>query len=101
MSFKRMRLPLSAAAILTLGACNTANSHIGDTDPFMGEAVKYNAAIQTIDPAPAYPPDSAQAGAVGDVGAKAVKRYRNGQAKPVETMSTTSGTSGSSGGSTR
>lgn len=102
MSCKRMRLPLSIAAIVALAGCNTANSHIGDTDAFMGESVKYNAAIQTINPAPVYPPETAQAGDNGDVGARAVKRYRSGQAKPVETMSTTSsGGNSSGGGSTR
>jgi len=101
MSCKHVRLPLSIAAMIALGGCNTVNSHIGDTDPFMGESVKYNAAIQTINPEPVYPPDSAQAGAVGDVGAKAVKRYRTDQVKQVETMATTSSGTSSSGGSTR
>lgn len=101
MSYKRLSILAAASAgAMALAGCNTVNSHIGDTDPFMGEAVKYNAAVQTIDPAPVYPPDGAQAGDNGDVGARAVKRYRNGQVKQVETMTTTAGT-GSSGGSTR
>lgn len=102
MSCKSVRLPLSIAAIVALGGCNTVNSHIGDTDPFLGEAVKYNAAMQTINPAPIYPAEAAQPGDVGEKGAKAVKRYRNDQVKDVDTMNTTSGTgTGSSGGSTR
>ena len=101
MSCKRVRLALSIAAIVALGGCNTVNSHIGDTDPFLGEAVKYNAAIQTINPTPIYPAEAAQPGDVGEHGAKAVKRYRNDQVKDVDTMSTTSGSTGSSGGSTR
>ena len=101
MSCKRVRLALSIAAIVALGGCNTVNSHIGDTDPFLGEAVKYNAAIQTINPAPIHPAEAAQPGDVGEHGAKAVKRYRNDQVKDVDTMSTTWGSTGSSGGSTR
>lgn len=98
MSCKRVRLPLSIAAVITLAGCNTANSHIGDTDPFMGESVKYNAAIQTINPEPVYPPDGALPGDSGVKGAAAVKRYRSDQVKRVETMGTTS-SSGGSGGS--
>src|SRR6476620_6883965 len=49
MSFKPA---LVTAACIALGGCNTANTHIGDSDPFIGEAVKYNAAIQTINPTP-------------------------------------------------
>lgn len=92
----RARLALTIGAALALAACNTATSHIGDEDPFLGEAVKYNAAIQTINPTPVYPPTAAQP---GDNGAKmqaALKRYRTDQVKQVETMSTTSGSSGGS-----
>lgn len=88
------RALVASAAILALSACNTANSHIGDEDPGMGEAVRYNAAIQTINPAPVYPASAAQPGDNGDKGAKAVKRYRTDTVKQVETMGTTSGGSG-------
>lgn len=70
------KLVLIAGGSLALAACNTANSHIGDEDPYMGEAVRYNAAIQTINPDPVYPVDSAKPGENGDKGAQAVKRYR-------------------------
>ena len=83
------------AACAALAGCNTVNSHIGDEDKAFGEAVKYNAAIQTINPAPVYPAAAAQPGANGDVGAKAVKRYRTDTVKPVETQQTTTGTAGS------
>jgi hypothetical protein len=85
---------LLASTLIPLTGCNTMNSHIGDEDPFMGEAVKYNAAIQTINPTPVYPPAAAQPGDNGEKGSKAVKRYRNDQVKQVETMQTTSGGSG-------
>ena len=92
------RLMLGAAALLLAG-CNTVNTHIGDEDPYLGEAVKYNAALQTINPDPAYGPDAAQPGSNGAKGAEAVKRYRTDKVKEVETMQTTSGTGANSGSS--
>ena len=74
---------------LLLAGC--VNEQIGKRDPSLGEAVKYNAAMQTISPDPIYPEGSAQPGDIGDKGARAVKRYREGETKPVETMGTTSG----------
>jgi hypothetical protein len=87
-SSARILLPI---AVLALAGCNTANTHIGDEDPGMGETAKYNAAIQTINPTPVYPATAAQPGSNGDLGAHAVKRYRTDAVKPVETMQTTSG----------
>lgn len=85
------RLPLLVAATVLLGACSTAQTHIGDEDPGMGESLKYDQALQTINPAPVYPPDAAQPGSNGDTGAAAVKRYRTDTVKPVQTMETTAG----------
>ena len=76
MSFKYLLL---GAGCLALAGCNTANSHIGDEDPYLGEAVRYNAAIQTINPDPVYPATAAQPGENGEKGATAVKRYRTGR----------------------
>jgi predicted small secreted protein len=85
------RLLLIAAATVTLGACNTMHKNIGQDDPGMGEAVKYNAAVQTVNPDPVYRAGDAQPGDSGAKGAAAVKRYRTDAVKPVETMQTTSG----------
>ena len=85
------RLALGAVAALGLAACNTMHSHIGDEDPAWGEAVKYNSALQTINPAPVYPAAAAQPGNNGDKGAHAVKRYRTDAVKPVETYTTSTG----------
>ena len=93
------RLTIATATFLALGACNTAHRNIGMEDPALGEAVKYDAAVQIINPDPVYPAGAAQPGDNGDVGAKAVKRYRTNAVKDVETMQTTSG--GSGGGSPR
>jgi hypothetical protein len=97
MSFNRIRALVLIVGLAGLAACNTANTHIGDEDPGMGEAIKYNAALQTINPTPVYPATAAQPGANGDVGAHAVKRYRTDSVKPVETMQTTSGSSSGTG----
>jgi hypothetical protein len=90
------RILLAGAAMLALGACNTANRNIGSEDVAMGEAVKYNDALQTINPAPVYTSASAQPGGSGSKGAAAVKRYRTDTVKQVETMQTTGSTSSGS-----
>ena len=86
---------LIAAATVALGACSTMNKNIGQEDPGLGETVKYNAAIQTVNPDPVYRADSAQPGDSGVKGAAAVKRYRSDAVKQVEVMTTTSGSGGS------
>ena len=92
------RFLIAVVGSFAISACNTAQTHIGDEDPAIGEAVKYNAALQTINPTPVYAPGGAQPGSNGDKGASAVKRYRTDAVKEVETMQTTSGSSSSSGG---
>lgn len=94
MSFNRFHVKtaaLAAAALLTLAGCNTANKHIGEIDPYFGEAVKYDTALQTINPDPVYPASAARPGSMGDKGAKAVLRYRTDAVKAVEATQTTSG----------
>ena len=41
-------LSIVAAASLALTGCNTWQSHYGDEDPGLGEAVAYDAAVQTM-----------------------------------------------------
>ena len=96
MSSRFVAALLPAAAFVVLGGCGTTNSHIGDEDPFVGEAVKYNAAIQTINPTPVYPAGAAQPGDNGVKAAEALKRYRTDKVKAVETMQTTTSSSGGS-----
>ena len=88
------RLLLIAAATVVLGACNTMNKNIGSEDPGLGEAVKYNAAVQIVNPDPVYQAGDAQPGDSGVKGAAAVKRYRTDAVKPVESLQTSSGSSG-------
>ena len=88
------RLWIVTAACAALAGCNTANTHIGDESAVLGEAVKYDAAVQTINPAPVYSAEGAQPGDNGEKGAGNVQKYRKGQVKDVQTMGTTSGGGG-------
>ncbi len=98
---------LAAGLCIGLASCNTARSHIGDVDPLLGEAVKYNAAIQTIDPDPVYAEDAAQPGSRAVKATEALKRYRTDKVndrhhREVQqarsgAMSTTSSSGGGSG----
>jgi hypothetical protein len=101
MSFDRSHAKIAAlatAALFALSGCNTAQKHIGEEDPYFGESVKYDTALQTINPEPAYAPTAAKPGDNGDKGAHAVKRYRTDAVKAVEASQTTAGT-GASGSS--
>jgi hypothetical protein len=101
------KLLLIAASCVALAACNTAQKQIGQEDPLFGEAVRYNAALQTINPDPIYPEDGMEPGSSGAKGAAAVNRYRTDQvnarhrtevnAARSGALSTTQGTSGGSG----
>ena len=93
MSYK---LLTAAVACGLLGGCHTVNPQTGSIDQGLGEAVKYNMAIQVIDPDPVYSVDGSQPGDSGAKGAAAVQRYRTDQVKAVETQTTTEST-GSSG----
>ena len=98
MSSRKLTIPAVGALMIALTACNTWNRHIGDEDPYFGEAAKYDAAVQTINPEPVYAEDSTQPGSSGDVGAAAVKRYRTGKVKQVESAKTSSIAVGGGGG---
>ena len=92
------RLLILVAASTALAGCNTAYTHIGDESASFGEAVRYDAAIQTINPAPVYTAQDSQPGDNGDVGAHAVKRYRSGGVKQPEVLGTSVGGGGSGSG---
>ena len=96
MSFKHLLLGASCVA---LAGCNTMNSHIGDEDPYLGEAVRYNAAVQTINPDPVYAEGGAQPGDNGDKGARAVKRYRSDRVKQPTSTGGGMNAGGGAGGS--
>ena len=90
---------LTLAACAPFGAEQTHGAF--DAAPAFGEAVKYNAAVQTINPDPVYAPGSQDAGTNGDAARAAAERYRKGAVKPIERPSTTETISGSGGGGGR
>src|SRR5215211_356847 len=54
MSSKLKLLSATPLAALLLAGCDTLNQNNISPDPYFGEAAKYNAAAQTIDPDPVY-----------------------------------------------
>jgi hypothetical protein len=90
MRFK-LNLIVPAAALVLLASC-------APVDAGLGEAVRYDMAIQTINPDPVYPEDGAQPGDNGEKGAEAVKRYRKGETTELKIESTASSTSSGGGG---
>ena len=101
------RTLLLTIGCLALGGCMTAYTHIGDEDPLQGEAVRYNAAVQTINPDPVYAEGGMQPGELGAKGTAAVTRYRTDKvndrhtkevnAARASTLSTTEGVSSGGG----
>ena len=68
-------------------------------DHGLGEAVKYDMAMQTIDPDPVYPSGGAQPADNAEVGVGAVRRYLQGTVKEVVPATTTTSASGGSSSS--
>lgn len=91
MSFKHRAMALTAVSGLALGGCSAV-------DPGFGEALRYDMAIQTIDPDPVYPEDGAKPGDSGAKAATATKRYRTGTVTPVDSMSAAGSGTGSGSG---
>ena len=93
------RLLIAPILLVLLAGCQTAAPlpQAGSLDAGFGEAVKYDMAIQVIDPDPVYDENDAQPGASGAKGAAAVKRYRTDQVKQIETQTTTQSSGSSSG----
>ena len=88
----RFRTMLAFAGAALTGACSTTA-----VDPGLGEAVKYDMAVQTINPDPVYPEGSAEPGSNGAVGAAAASRYRLGTVKAIEREQTSTGITSGSG----
>lgn len=74
------------SSIIALGAAACT-----PVDPGFGEAVRYDMAVQTVDPDPVYPADARQPGDHGEKAQKATDRYRKGTTKPTERQSTGGG----------
>ena len=84
-------------AMLFLGGSALAATGCTPVDAGFGEAMRYDMAVQTIDPDPQYPEGSAQPGANGVKGQKAHERYRKGETKSLRIETSRSG--GGGGGS--
>lgn len=85
------KLIIPAVALIGLAGC-------APVDPGMGEALRYDTALQTIDPDPTYPADALNPGYHGEKAQKATERYRKGQTKGLQTYSTSSGVGGGGSG---
>ena len=76
------------AAALAVAGCTPV-------DPGMGEALRYDMVVQTVNPDPVYAEDALQPGYHGEKAQKATDRYRKGTTKPTQTITTSSGGGGS------
>ena len=74
MLFRNPLLCLSAVALTAVAGCAPVN-------PYYGEALRYDMAVQTVDPDPQYPADARQPGDNGEKAQKATERYRKGAVK--------------------
>jgi len=101
------RLLAAVAGAALLAGCQTQPlPQAGSLDAGFGEAARYNAAVQIINPDPVYTADGAKPGDNGEKAADATKSYRKGEtleqhnkeARQKSSISTTSGTSGGSSG---
>jgi len=94
------RLFAAVAGAILLSACDTVAPQAGSLDQSWGEASKYNAAVQIINPEPVYTADMAQPGDNGEKAANATLRYRTDQVKEPQPISSTRKSGGGmSGGS--
>lgn len=96
MSFKL--IAAAGAAALLAGCASEQLPQAGSADAAWGEASKYNAAVQTINPDPVYTAQDSQPGDNGEKMANAVKRYRTDNVKEPEPVNTTRKTTGSGSG---
>jgi hypothetical protein len=90
MRIKAMTIPLASALVATAGCA--------PVDPGFGEALRYDMAVQTIDPDPQYPADALNPGYHGEKAQKATERYRKGTTKPLKIQSAGGGGGGGGGG---
>ena len=84
------KLVIAAGLLVGLAGC-------APVDPGLGEALRYDVAVQTINPDPVYPADGAEPGDSGEKGAEAVKRYRKGDTKELRIESSSEAGGGGSG----
>jgi len=84
----------SKALLVPAGIALLATAGCAPVDPGFGEALRYDMAVQTVDPDPQYPADALNPGYHGEKAQKATERYRKGATKPLKVESASSGGSG-------
>lgn len=72
---------VAVLSLSVLASCATPDPVSESHDPSFGESVKYNAALQTVNPNPVYPADAVQPGESGDAAQAAVERLRTDQTR--------------------
>lgn len=88
----KMTMGLVPTMLLIISGC-------APVDAGFGEAVKYDMAVQTVNPEPQYPADGAQPGDSGEHATDAVQRYRDGTVTEVDRINTQrTGSRGGGGG---
>jgi hypothetical protein len=87
MRSRKLLLCLAGAGLVPLGGC-------APVDAGFGEALRYDMAVQTVDPDPQYPEGSLQPGYHGEKAQKATERYRKGAIKAPAAQTSSSGGSG-------
>lgn len=87
----KLTMGIVPALLLVVPAC-------APVDAGLGEAVKYDMAVQTVNPEPQYPADGAQPGDSGEHAADATKRYRDGNVTDVKRINTQRATGSGGGG---
>jgi len=93
------RLLAAIAGMALLSGCQSEPlPQAGSLDAGWGEASRYNAAVQVINPEPVYVAGGAQPGDNGEKAANATKRYRTDQVKQPEPVTTTRRSGGAGGG---
>lgn len=90
----RFNVLLPVVALSLCSACETVDPTTQSTDAGFGETLKYDMAIQTINPDPVYDEEGAQPGDSGARAAEATKRYRTDRVKDANNV-TTGGVAGS------
>lgn len=95
------KLLSAALATLALAGCASVDPHTGSADPRFGEASRWNAAAQIINPDPVYAEGGAQPGDSGIKAGAAVERYRTDRVKEPRVQTTSTVTTGGGGGQGR
>ena len=79
---------MRSKSLILVGGIAVMATACTPVDPGFGEAVRYDMAVQTVNPDPVYPEGTLEPGYHGEKAQKATERYRKGTTKPVQQQST-------------